>query len=56
MILIKDDMCDYCGTCVSVCPVDCIELDEHDINVDNEICIDCSLCVNICPIEVLYQD
>ena len=56
MIHIKDDMCDYCGTCISVCPVDCIELDEHDISVDNEICIDCSLCVNICPIEVLYQD
>ena len=56
MIHILDNKCDYCGTCISVCPVDCIELDESNIKIDNKICIDCSLCVNICPIEVLYQD
>tara|TARA_B110000263_G_C14816434_1_gene288814 strand:- start:1 stop:174 length:174 start_codon:yes stop_codon:yes gene_type:complete len=56
MINIVDNKCDYCGTCVAVCPVDCIELDEHNIDIDNDICIDCSLCVDICPIEVLYLD
>ena len=26
MILIKDNKCDFCGCCVGVCPVNCIEL------------------------------
>jgi Fe-S-cluster-containing hydrogenase component 2 len=52
MIEIKPNKCDYCGCCVGVCPVDCIELKESDISIVNEICIDCKLCLYICPIEV----
>jgi len=53
MIDIKENRCDYCGACVTVCPVDCIEVREYSINIDHTICIDCDLCVIICPIEVL---
>ena len=53
MIDIKENRCDYCGACVTVCPVDCIEVREYSINIDHTICIDCDLCVEICPIEVL---
>tara|TARA_Y100000590_G_C15434666_1_gene906544 strand:- start:154 stop:324 length:171 start_codon:yes stop_codon:yes gene_type:complete len=53
MINIIDNKCDFCGACVSVCPVDCIELLESTININNKVCIDCDLCVFICPIEVL---
>ena len=53
MISIRENRCDYCGACVSVCPVDCIEGRENSIQIDNAICIDCDLCVYICPIEVL---
>ena len=48
-------MCDFCGCCVAVCPVDCIELKEADISIDYNICIDCKLCLYICPIEV-FED
>ena len=44
---------DFCGTCVSVCPEDCIEVREASIVIDDLVCIDCDLCVQICPIEVL---
>tara|TARA_Y100000590_G_C15239568_1_gene833279 strand:- start:124 stop:303 length:180 start_codon:yes stop_codon:yes gene_type:complete len=54
MIKIIDDKCDYCGACVTVCPVDCIGVREASIKIDHKICIDCDLCVYICPIEVLY--
>ena len=30
MIKIIEDKCDYCGSCVTVCPTDCIELDHND--------------------------
>ena len=53
MINIKDNACDFCGACISVCPPDCIEVRESNIKIDNDICIDCDLCIYICPIEVL---
>ena len=56
MINIIDNKCDFCGACVSVCPVDCIELLESTININNKVCIDCDLCVFICPIEVLNSN
>ena len=53
MIEIIPNKCDFCGACVAVCPVDCIDLREADISIKQEICIDCDLCAHICPIEVL---
>ncbi len=56
MIHIKENLCDFCGTCVAVCPADCIEVREASISIEDESCIDCDLCVEICPIEVLVSD
>ena len=53
MINIIDNKCDFCGTCVTVCPPDCIEVRESSITIDDNLCIDCNLCVEICPILVL---
>ena len=53
MISIKENRCDFCGTCVTVCPKDCIEVRESSIDIEDSLWIDCDLCVQICPIEVL---
>ena len=53
MINIQDNMCDYCSACITICPVDCIEVREYSIQIDHILCIDCDLCVKICPIEAL---
>ena len=53
MIRIIENKCDFCGACVAVCPVDCIDLYESDIKIIHSLCIDCDLCVYICPIDVL---
>ena len=55
MIDIIQNKCDYCSTCITVCPVDCIEVRESSIKIDDKTCIDCNLCIYICPIEVLVQ-
>ena len=55
MIEIIEDKCDFCGSCVAVCPPDCIDLKESSIKIIHEDCIDCNLCVYICPIDVLYE-
>ena len=56
MIDIRENRCDYCGACITVCPVDCIEVRESSIDIAHEICIDCDLCIYICPIEVLENN
>jgi ferredoxin len=53
MINIKNDLCDFCGTCVSVCPEDAIELLEARLVIDQEKCSECKKCVKVCPFEVL---
>ena len=53
MINIRNNRCDYCGACITVCPADCIEVRENSIQIDYDDCIDCDLCIYICPIEVL---
>ncbi|HDI51661.1 4Fe-4S ferredoxin [candidate division KSB1 bacterium] len=53
MIRVKDDSCDFCGVCVSVCPTDAIELRESVLIIDEEKCTECQNCVYVCPIETL---
>jgi len=53
MIEVEKDVCDFCGACVAVCPVDCIELFEKDIDIDSIKCTECKLCIYVCPVEAL---
>lgn len=53
MIRLKPDCCDFCGTCVAVCPVDCIELGEFWLTIDDSACTRCMNCVYSCPVEAL---
>tara|TARA_B100000029_G_C17227338_1_gene834061 strand:- start:466 stop:639 length:174 start_codon:yes stop_codon:yes gene_type:complete len=55
MIEIIENKCDFCGSCVAVCPPDCIDLKESSISIQHDVCIDCNLCVYICPIDVLHE-
>jgi len=56
MIVVNVNICDLCGTCVAVCPVDCIELTEFDLIIDHEVCIDCGVCVKMCPFAALTSE
>tara|TARA_R100001015_G_C4622506_1_gene179987 strand:+ start:64 stop:312 length:249 start_codon:yes stop_codon:yes gene_type:complete len=46
------------GSCVEVCPVECIHSDEESgqFFIDPEECIDCALCVDECPVNAIYSD
>lgn len=49
------DDCIACGTCVTVCPVDCIS--EGDIYViDPDACIDCGACEADCPVQCIVVE
>lgn len=55
MIIIDKDLCDLCGTCVAVCPEDCIELTETYLQIDNVHCTTCGLCTKVCPVSALLD-
>ncbi|HPG39363.1 MAG TPA: 4Fe-4S binding protein [bacterium] len=46
------ELCDFCGTCVSVCPQDAIELSENNLEITDK-CTVCMNCVYICPLRAL---
>jgi len=51
--------CTGCEVCVQVCPVDCITIEDSDLNfngiaeIDGEICTGCNLCAIDCPWEAI---
>jgi ferredoxin len=53
MLQVDRKLCDLCGTCVAVCPMDCIELNEFMIQIDQELCTSCMRCIQICPFAAL---
>lgn len=53
---INKDICDVCGTCVSVCPTDAIIVKEFEVNIDNKKCINCGKCMIICPVSAIWEE
>ena len=64
MAYVITDLCTKDGSCLNVCPVDCIHprLDEADfateskLYIDPDICIDCGACVPVCPVDAIFQE
>ena len=46
------------GSCVDVCPVDCIHTsdDDEQFYIDPEVCIDCEACVFVCPVDAIFYE
>lgn len=46
------------GTCVDVCPVDCIHTDDdaNQFYIDPQVCIDCEACVAVCPVDAIFYE
>ena len=52
-VSIDTGLCDFCGTCVGVCPTDAIELRESSIRIETGRCTLCGFCEAICPIGIM---
>ncbi len=55
MIILNPRLCNYCGGCVSVCPVEALLLEETRLTI-SEVCIDCGYCVSACPMGALQLE
>lgn len=47
-------VCDQCGECAEVCPMDAIQLVDGAYRIDASRCTNCLLCVRACPLGVMY--
>ena len=46
---IEPELCNYCGTCVGICPVSALSARDEKIIFDEKKCIKCGLCFQNCP-------
>ena len=52
LIEVDSEKCFSCGSCVALCPVEAISMDEDcTVQFDKEKCVGstCSICVDVCP-------
>jgi electron transfer flavoprotein alpha subunit len=54
-VKINTKLCDGCGTCISACPYDAIDMTDETASI-NDNCIVCGLCIPVCPLEAISRD
>lgn len=53
--VIDHDDCSLCETCVDLCPIEVMKIDEADekLTIDRDFCIGCGVCAANCPQEAI---
>ncbi len=44
------DACIKCGACAGSCPVECIEEEATQYQINPDKCIECGTCAGVCPV------
>ncbi|KCZ72308.1 coenzyme F420-reducing hydrogenase, beta subunit [Candidatus Methanoperedens nitroreducens] len=47
--VVDNNLCVRCGTCVGVCPLNAITLNDRNYPVKNSSCTGCGHCIEVCP-------
>ena len=55
-VFVDREKCIGCESCVAVCPVGALSMDEGKARVDEEQCISCGACINECPVEAISRE
>ena len=50
---LDEEICNFCGNCVDICPVNAITIGDGSAVVDKEWCVGCGLCSTRCPLDAL---
>lgn len=54
-VKVIDEKCIGCGSCVSSCPFDAIEMVD-DKAVITDKCTSCGSCIDVCPVEAIFKE
>ena len=49
------DLCEGCGECVDICPVDVVTIDDGLAEVDLDWCIGCGVCATRCDYDAIHM-
>ena len=53
-VVVDSDLCNSCGVCVQICPLDCLRLDEAGLPyMKYDECWFCECCEHDCPTDAL---
>lgn len=52
--LYQAKICNQCGKCIDVCPVDALAKKDGVVELDAEKCISCHTCVEVCPFDAIF--
>jgi NAD-dependent dihydropyrimidine dehydrogenase PreA subunit/nitroreductase len=56
MIVIDEERCTGCGTCVKICHQHCLSIAEGKVRIDYAVCSTCTQCIAACPERALSWD
>ncbi len=54
-VIVDQEKCTGCGTCVEACPVEAIKVENDKAIVDEEACVDCGTCIEECPEKAIRE-
>ena len=49
------DACIGCGSCIAVCPQNCILADKIPYEIEKEHCLYCGNCLSACPVSAVIR-
>jgi len=50
---VDPELCTGCESCVEICPMDALSMEDEKARVDLRRCLGCGLCVSECPVEAV---
>jgi Fe-S-cluster-containing hydrogenase component 2 len=55
MVVVDEQECVGCQTCVDVCPVGAISMVDGIAKIDPDECTSCLTCIGECPVEAINE-
>ena len=55
MIVVNEEECTGCETCVEACPADAISIQDGVAKIDHGECTECGTCIDECAAEAISE-